>query len=112
MTSIPTHGQGKKRSSNNKTFAYKTIVHELGHALGVPHKNDTIMNRQDICSKKHTKAEACQISDQVIDFFISQYVELKSPGQRHRDAEYAEWEQYCAGAGAYDRWCGYTGIIP
>ena len=53
-------------------FAYKNIAHELGHALGIPHVNSTIMEHSDSCW--NTKSGVCQIADSLIDFFIGYYV--------------------------------------
>ena len=68
-----------------KHFAYKNVVHELGHALGIPHIDGTIMEHSDTC--RNTKSGICQIADQLIDFFIGYYVSDLEKRQEQRKLE-------------------------
>ena len=60
-------------SSGN--FMYAILTHELGHALGLPHIPNTIMNWSTGICKDTVSDESCTISDQVIDYFIGYYVQ-------------------------------------
>ena len=60
---------------NEKKFLYATIVHELGHALAIPHMDgSSLMNRAPSCQDIREN-QYCGITNEVLDYFLGYYID-------------------------------------